>query len=59
MCLKAGLTYVCDSDIEYILEQKCININYLGLDGESELEQNVCGRALIDFLNGGILYTED
>ena len=37
-CLLAGLTYVCEDDIGHILEQKCIDINYNGLDGNSVQE---------------------
>ena len=55
----AGLTYVCEDDIEHILEHKCIDINYPGLLTDQVNEQRVCGRQLIDFLNGTPVETKD
>ena len=65
----AGLTYVCEDDIAHILEHKCIDIKYEvekadGLDNNHQAavltqEQRVCGRPLIDFLNGKPLKTKD
>ena len=58
----AGLTYVCEDDIQHILEHKCIDINYMAerLYDEPEMaEQKVCGRQLIDFLNGAPIETND
>lgn len=54
----AGLTYVCEDDISHILEQKCIDIDYEGLN-EEILTRNVCGRELIDFLNGYPIEVQD
>lgn len=54
-CLLAGQTYVCEDDIPLILEHKCIDIKYEGLSLEDEVtvyDKHVCGRELIDFLNG-------
>ena len=49
----AGLTYVCEDDFSYILEHKCIEIDYRGLEEKTEfLQKKVCGRELINFLNG-------
>ena len=48
----AGNTYVCEDEIPRLLQEKCLTFGYEGtLDGE-ELEEKVCGRDLIDFLNG-------
>ena len=53
----AGLTYICENDISSILQEKCIDIEYLGVDGVQD--KKVCGRDLIDFLNGYPLAAEN
>ncbi len=48
----AGQTYICDDDIPGILQSKCIDVKYQGITDDEILNQNICGRDLIDFLNG-------
>jgi len=51
-CIVAGITYVCEDEIPRLLSEKCLSFEYEGsVHGES-LEKQVCGRELIDFLNG-------